>query len=59
MVPAYLNFLKRYPKVKEYIKLIRKKVRMQSSKIYKIVPKECIWFDDVNFEDDPRQRFRF
>lgn len=59
LLKAYLNFLKRYPKVSEYIKLINKKVKISSTRIYKIVPKEGIWYDEINFEDYPRRKIKF
>jgi len=59
LLSAYMNLFKRYPKVSQYIKLVNKKVKMKDTKIYKITPKEGIWYDEVNFEDYPRRRIVF
>ncbi|GBE20123.1 MAG TPA: hypothetical protein ENG87_03715 [Candidatus Pacearchaeota archaeon] len=56
---AYMNFLKKYPKVSQYIKFVNKKVKMKDTKIYKITPKQGIWYDEINFEDYPRRKIEF
>lgn len=58
-LPAYLNFVKRYPNLVKYMTLVDNKVQMKTSKLYKITPKTCVWFDEVNFKEEPRQEFRF
>ncbi len=59
LIFAYLNFLKKYPPVKEYIKIINKKVEMGTTKMYQITPKEGIWYDEINFEKYPRKKIKF
>lgn len=59
LIPAYLNFLKKYPNVKEYIKLIGKNIKMSGTKIYKIIPEDGIWFDQINFENSPKRKLKF
>lgn len=56
---GYMNFLKKYPKVSQYIKLVNKKIKMKDTKIYKINAKKGIWYDEVNFENYPRQEIKF
>ncbi len=52
LVKGALNFLKKHPNGKEYIKMIGdEKVELGNSKIYQIVPRRGVWFDQVNFED--------
>ena len=53
LVEGYVNFLKKYPKVKEYIKMIGdSEIKMGNTKIYRIVPRVGVWFDQVNFKED-------
>jgi uncharacterized protein YhbP (UPF0306 family) len=58
LISAYWNFLAKYPKVAKYIKLIKKKIKMGETKIYKITPKKMIWFDNINFKN-PKQNVNF
>ena len=49
---AYVNFLKRYPKVGAYIKYIsNKKLDLSLTKIYKIETNKLILYDEINFEE--------
>lgn len=49
---AYFNFVKRYPKVKAYIKyLSNKKLDLSQTKIYKIETDKLVLYDEVHFED--------
>ena len=54
---AYVNFLKRYPKVKAYIKYISdKKLDLSLTKIYKIETNKLILYDEIDFgEGEERQ----
>ena len=52
LIKGALNFLKKFPNGKEYIKMIGdSKVELGSSKLYRIVPRSGVWFDQINFED--------
>jgi len=49
---AYVNFLKRYPKVKAYIKYLSdKKLDLSLTKIYKIETTKLILYDEIHFEE--------
>ncbi len=59
LIKAYMNFLKKHPNLSQYVKLINNKVEIKSTKIYKIIPNKGIWFDQINFEDEPRRKIKF
>jgi uncharacterized protein YhbP (UPF0306 family) len=52
LLSAYVNFLRRYPKVGTYIKYISKnKLDLSISKIYKIETDKLILYDEIDFKD--------
>ena len=52
LLSAYVNFLKRYPKVGMYIKYIsNNKLDLSLTKIYKIETDKLILYDEIDFEE--------
>lgn len=48
-----LNFLKKFPAASDYVKMVGgSKVELGKTKIYRIVAKKGVWFDQVNFEEE-------
>lgn len=57
--PAYALYAKRYPKILDFQSEDEFVLGSGHHYFYKLTPKSAIWWDEVNFPENPRQKIEF